>query len=386
MLESVSEPYKIRTDKESILPIVFALQTLLSIGWIAFYPFTGYAILFLWFVIFFLYKFRPLNLLIYGFLVSIIVLFYLFPRTYGSGNTAWHLSLLVFAQLFFLNRSLLSQIFSVFIKYLLFLCIASLVFRCLVFFGLQIPFRFIDLDPQFFNLYWPFYTERLFVSGEIEASLLGNFRFHGPFFEPGALGIALGVSLYGNLSRQQLLLIIFFGVLSLSMAFFFIGFFRLLEHTILKRDYKAIFVTTIAFFITIFFLFDREGYLYAQSVGRFMGTNDKILNNRVSLVEFQQMILFYETFSNNLWGSIVGIGWNVPGSGGSFRVWLLGSGVFGLILWICSYVSLLFKLVTIDFSSVLFRVPVLAILLYIWGNWMSLILLFLWYKSDKSEV
>ena len=129
MLTSISRPDKVSSNRESVLAIIFALQSLLSLGWIAVYPYGGYAILLLWAIAFFFYKFSSLNYLIYGVVVGIVIVFYMFPRTYGSGNTAWHLSLLVFTQLIFLDRSLFSQIFSLFIKYLLFLCIASFFFR-----------------------------------------------------------------------------------------------------------------------------------------------------------------------------------------------------------------------------------------------------------------
>lgn len=383
MLTSISKPDKVSSNRESALAIIFALQSLLSLGWIASYPYAGHMILLLWATSFIFLKFRPLNYLVYGLLVGIIVLFYMFPRTYGSGNIPWHLSLLVFTQLIFLDRSLFSQIFSLFIKYLLFLCIASFFFRLGIFYGVDIPYRYIDLDPQFFNLHWPFYVERLNTSGDVAASLVGSFRFHGPFFEPGALGIALGICLYGDLSRWKLLLILFFGVLSLSMAFFFIGFFRLLEHSVLKRDYRILVVTIIILAILVLFVIDKNGYLYASTFGRFLGTNDKVLNTRLSIYELEQITLYTQTFTSNLWGSIVGIGWDVPGSGGSYRVWLLGCGLFGLSLWLCIYVKLLGKLVVIDFNSLIFRTPVLLILCYIWGNWMLLMLLFCWYKRDK---
>ena len=384
MLTSISRPDKVSSNRESVLAIIFALQSLLSLGWIAVYPYGGYAILLLWAIAFFFYKFSSLNYLIYGVVVGIVIVFYMFPRTYGSGNTAWHLSLLVFTQLIFLDRSLFSQIFSLFIKYLLFLCIASFFFRLGVFSGLEIPYRYIDLDPQFFNLHWPFYIERLNTSGDSAASLVGSFRFHGPFFEPGALGIALGICLYGDLSRWKLLLILFFGVLSLSMAFFFIGFFKLLEHSVLKRDFKILAVIIIVLAISVLFVLDKDGYLYASTFGRFLGTNDKVLNTRLSMYEVDQIALYTKTLSSNLLGFIVGIGWDVPGSGGSYRVWLLGSGLIGLILWLCFYVKLLGKLCIIDFNSLIFRTPILLILCYIWGNWMSLMFLFLWYKRDKS--
>lgn len=383
MLTNLSKLDKMSSHRESVLAIIFALQTLLGMGWIALYPYAGYMILLLWATAFMFFKFRPFNYLIYGLMVGIIFLFYMFPRSYGSGNTAWHLSLLVFTQLIFIDRSLFSKIFSLFINYLVFLCIASFLFRIGIFLGLEIPYIFIDLDPQFFNLHWPFYVERLGSSGDITASLIGNFRFHGPFFEPGALGVALAICLYGDLSKWKLALILFFGLLSLSMAFFFIGFIRLMEYSILKKDYKILLAIIIFIALSLSFVLDKDGFIYASTFGRFFGSNDKVLNTRLSIYELEQIMLFTQTFTSNLWGSIVGIGWNLPGSGGSYRVWLLGGGLFGLIFWLYGYLILVNKLCRIDFNSFVFRTPALFVLCYIYGNWMMLVFLFLWYKKGN---
>ena len=372
-------------NRKKIIIVIFTIQTFLGMGWIASYPYAGYVILVLWAISFLFFRYKPLSYVIYGLIVGFVVVFYLFPRTYGSGNVAWHLMLLVFSQFIFLDRGHFSQIFILFTKSLIFLCIASLLVRICIYFGLNYPYTYINLDPQDFNLYWPFYIERLFTSGDISMSLLGNFRFHGPFFEPGALGIALGVSLYSDLNRWKLALIIFFGTLSLSMAFFFIGFVRLVEYTVLKKGYKTLGLI-IALGFCVFLLLDKDSFIYASTFGRFLGTNDKVLNTRNSIYELEQILLFSQTFSYNIWGSLVGIGWDTPGSGGSYRVWLLGSGFVGLILWLFAYLRLLNKLIGIDLNSVVFRIPCLVIICYIWGNWMSPILLFLWYKRNRFEL
>ena len=218
---------------EYCLAFIFVAQSLIGMGWIAVYPLGGYVALGLWAVAFLFFKFKPVNTLAYGLLIGLIAVFYLFPRTYGSGNTAWHLWLLVYSQLIFLDRKVFALFFSLFVKFLLFLCIGSFIYRVTTFYGVNIPFRSINLDPQFFNLYWPFHVERLNISGDGASSLIGSFRFHGPFFEPGALGIALGVSLYGELTKWKLSLIIFFFFFSMSRAFFFFGFIWMLEYALL---------------------------------------------------------------------------------------------------------------------------------------------------------
>ena len=229
---------KLGSRREYCLAFIFVAQSLIGMGWIAVYPLGGYVSLGLWGAAFLVFKFKPVNFLFYGLLIGLIAVFYLFPRTYGSGNTAWHLSLLVYTQLIFLDRKVFTLFFSIFVKFLLFVCIGSFIYRVITFYGVNIPFRSINLDPQFFHLYWPFYVERLNISGDGTSSLIGSFRFHGPFFEPGALGIALAVSLYGDLTKWKLSLIVFFGALSMSMAFFFIGFIRMLEYAILKSRYE----------------------------------------------------------------------------------------------------------------------------------------------------
>ncbi|MDC3247581.1 hypothetical protein OAU65_00975 [Gammaproteobacteria bacterium] len=247
--------------------------------------------------------------------------------------------------------------------------------------SVEIPSIYIDLDPQFFNLYWPFYIERLGISEDLTASLIGSFRFHGPFFEPGALGIALAICLYGDMSKWKLGMILFFGILTLSMAFFLIAFLRLLEHSILKKDYKLLIAIIILTAVSFIFILDKDGFIYASTFGRFLGSNDKVLNTRLSIYELEQIMLFAQTFTTDLWGTIVGIGWDLPGSGGSYRVWLLGAGLFGLLSWIYGYLILANKLCRIDLNSIVFRTPSLVILCYIWGNWMMPVLLFLWHKK-----
>lgn len=372
----------VSSNTENLLVTCFSIQTIIGLGWIAVYPYGGHIALLLWFVSLFCLRLKPLDFVLYLSLVIIISLYYLLPRTYGSGNTFWHLQLLIFSQMFFLNKDLFSKVFHKSISWVIILCWGSVMFRSLVYFGIGIPFIYVDLDPQFFNLYWPFYIDRLnFSTADIEM-VLGSFRFQGPFWEPGALGIMLGVSLYGNLSRFQLISTIIFGCLSLSMAFFFIALIRVIELSVVKIKPQIIII--IVSLVTLgFFVLDQEGFIFKSTYGRFFGTNDKILNTRLSSAEIEQILLFSQTYTSNLLGLITGIGWDLPGSGGSYRQMVLGAGIIGLIGWFCFYYKLVAKLAFVNLNSVIFRTPVLMLLGYIWGNWMSPILVFLWYKKRK---
>ena len=116
VLTDTLKSQKLSINSKPVLAFIFALQAILSMGWIATYPYSGYIMLVLWVSALALLRVSLLKYLIYGLVVSIVILFYMFPRSYGSGNTAWHLSLLVFSQLIFLDRSLIAEIFSLFVK------------------------------------------------------------------------------------------------------------------------------------------------------------------------------------------------------------------------------------------------------------------------------
>ena len=384
VLENTSSIEMKKSFRETALIVIFVAQAILSMGWIAVYPFGGYVILFLWACAFLCVKASPLKYCVYGLIVGLFAVFYMFPRPFGYGNTAWHLSLLVFSQMFFLNRQLFSEVVQSFVKCLILLCSASLIYRIIIYSGIEVPYQYIDLDPQVFNLYWPFYVERLNISlGDVD-TVIGSFRFHGPFFEPGALGVALAVSLYGSASRLQLALIFVFGMLSLSMAFFFLAFFWLMEQLFLKKNFLLI-VIAIIVVVLAFLMLDKSGFLYASSFGRLLGENDKVLNTRVSHFEVEQIRLFAETVTSNFTGVIFGIGWDIPGSGGSYRSWILGAGLLGMCAWFVAYFALLRKFVALNLQLFIFRFSSFLVLCYIWGNWFAPIFLFLWYGVSRIQ-
>ena len=223
------------TLRDKLLNFCFLFNAIIFSGWIFVYPYAGYFSLAFSILIFFLLEVKVLK---HFFVISsfFLILLYLFlPREFGPPNTAWILSLLSFLTIFYLNRRNIVKIFEIYINFIILLCILSLFFRVMSLF-LPLPFRFIDLDPQFFNLYWPFYVERTNISSADTDLIIGSFRFHGPFFEPGAIGYVLGICLFGQNSIKKTLLIIFFGLLSFSMAFLALLFIFIFEKFLRERN------------------------------------------------------------------------------------------------------------------------------------------------------
>ena len=72
-----------------------------------------------------------------------------------------------------------------------------------------------------------------------------------------------------------------------------------------------------------------------------------------------------------------GIGWNTPGSGGSYRVWLLGLGLIGFIIWFISFCIILrkSKIFKKPLLIVILRLLVLSLFFYTHGNWTILLIL-----------
>ena len=210
----------------------------------------------------------------------------------------------------FLKEGQLNNIFSNYVKLLVFLCFASLVQRVLLSF-IDLPYFFVDLNPQFFNVYWPFYLERTNISvGDVD-QIIGTYRFHGPFFEPGALGYALGISLFGTNSKKILVSIFFFGILSLSAAFIVISFIYVLEKLIIKGSYYPILLIFLFVFI-LYFSLDKDTFFYNSTFGRFLGESDKLLNTRNSVFEQEQIELFQNILFENPLKLLFGIGFDLP--------------------------------------------------------------------------
>ena len=169
-------------SSEKILIYIFVIQIIISLGWIAVYPFGGYISLILIVLSFFLINANRVKHLIY-FSATIPVIFYYFlPREYGPPNTNWILIFLIFFQFFYLKKDLVLKIFDSSVNFVLFLCICSLSVTFLVDLGLPYPSSGLEIGNQIFEIYRPFYIDRINISKDFYNSLIFSFRFHGPFF------------------------------------------------------------------------------------------------------------------------------------------------------------------------------------------------------------
>ena len=150
---------KIINLRSTIFEYSFVFIALIFSGWITVYPYGGYINLFLIISILALTKFDVLKHFIFLSLSILITSYLLFPREFGNPNTAWLLSLYSFLLLIYLTRDQISSIFEKYINTIIFLCYSALFIRVVTFF-IPLPYIFVDLDPQFFKLYWPFHVER----------------------------------------------------------------------------------------------------------------------------------------------------------------------------------------------------------------------------------
>tara|TARA_B100000963_G_C22639977_1_gene679877 strand:+ start:3372 stop:4514 length:1143 start_codon:yes stop_codon:yes gene_type:complete len=371
----------VKSLKEIYTEYCFALIAILFSGWIAIYPYSGYLILLLT-VLIILLNFSTLKVFLHVCITGLITAYFLMPREYGPPNSAWLLSLYSFAALIFLKDGQLNHIFSKYVKILVFLCFASIAQRILMFF-LDLPYFFVDLNPQFFNVYWPFYLERTNISiGDVD-QIIGTYRFHGPFFEPGALGYALGISLFGSNSKKILVSIFFFGILSLSAAFIVISFIYVVEKLIIRGNYYPV-ILAILFIFILYFSLDKDSFFYNSTFGRFLGESDKVLNTRTSVFEQEQIELFKKIIFENPLELLFGIGFDLPGSGGSYRVWLLSTGIIFQLIYFPFFLYLIKKLCNMRVKQMFFRLLVVSLIFYILGNWLSIIFIFLFCKFNQN--
>ena len=375
--------------RSTVFEYSFVLIALIFSGWIAVYPYGGYINLFLIFLILALAKFDILKHFIFISLSILVTSYLLFPREFGNPNTAWFLSFYSFLLLIYLTKD---QIFSIFEKYIntiIFLCYSALFIRFIVFF-LTFPYIFVDLDPQFFKLYWPFHVERINISTAATDALIGSFRFHGPFFEPGAIGYVIGICLFGAKNKFTLFSLVFFGFLSLSFAFFFLLFFFLFERFVNNKNYTPILIG-IFIAISLYLLLDQDSFIYQSTFGRLLGDSDKVLDTRNSVFEAEQIQLFKELAFENQFNLLFGVGHDLPGSGGSYRVWFMSTGILLSILYFIFFGYILESNKMLDLNKIFFRLVSLAILFYILGNWLSIIFIFLFCVrsstiSDKNKI
>ncbi len=355
-------------------------QIFSGLGWIALYPYAGYVQLVSILIFIILY----INQLGWALLVlSLVLVWSLLPREYGWPNTAQFLSLISFVLLSSLNRGFLSKVHASFAKILCFLCCMSLLFMVLVRFDLLRKGIYIDLDPQFFHLNWPFYLERINISKGIASEFfLFSSRFHGPFFEPGLLGVVIGICLFSNVSVRIKLALCFFGLITFSMAFFAIFIIKILEVSIVKKQFGLILFLGLICMVAYSAL-PKEGFAYKSTFGRVLQSGDKVLDTRRSVYESEQIRLVNETLNKENFSTFFGLGWDIPGSGGSYRVWLASVGIIGFFVSI--FYFLLNAISNLGFLTICFfsRISLLFMLCYLFGNWAAPFFLFIFDKERR---
>ena len=357
----------------------FTVQLLFSCGWISIYPYGGYisfgtTIVFLFLLI---SKSKWLNSIIVFLIGSLIILYYFIPREYGSPNTTWILNLFNFLIIiFFFSKEKILKALDFFSKTLILLCVLSLVFKTLLSFGISLPSYNISEGPQNFIIYFPFFIDRVGISAGLVDTIIGSYRFHGPFFEPGMLGQTLGFMLWVVKKKYLLILTIIFGLATFSMFFFVFLILFFIEKS---NSCKSIFLIFLFFISSLFFVsqIDKDGFVYQSSIGRIIGAGDKKLNTRTSIYEQEQIQLFSKYIESYGVDQLSGIGWNTPGSGGSYRPQLMGLGLIGLFLWIVSFFTLMYlsKFFKNSFFVQFIRLSSLFLFFYVSGSWFVLLIL-----------
>ena len=358
--------------------IWFAIQLYFSSSCIMFYPYGGYIALISTMVFLWYSKPEPLGIILVISIVALFSLFYYIPRPYGPPNTTLLISILNYALIILLfDLEKIKNGFIFFSKTLVIICGLGLFTMFLLSIGVKIPYYRVEEGPQIFNVYFPFYIDRINISKDIVGSLIGSARFHGPFFEPGALGVAMGFSLWTFRNKYLVILAIFFGMLSLSASFLFLLFLFIIEKAIYDRKYYPL-ILILLFGVTLYiYNADTDSFLYNSSVGRLTQSGDKVLNTRTSIYETEQIKLFERFIEERNIDFYAGIGWDTPGSGGSYRVWFLGLGLMGFIIWLISFLIVLrkSKFFKKTWFIIFLRLIVLSLFFYTHGNWTILFIL-----------
>ena len=128
---------------------------------------------------------------------------------------------------------------------------------------------------------------------------------------------------------------------------------------------------------TFIYFGDKDSFAYHSSIGRIFESGDKVLNTRTAMYELEQIKLFERVIEEKKIDFYTGIGWDIPGSGGSYRVWFLGLGLFGFIIWFFSFYKILLKSNFFNKSTflILIRLFILILFFYTHGNWFKLLTL-----------
>lgn len=364
-----------RKPSASAIGVLFlSIACLSSYGWVLVYPYSGYTTLFFFALGVVLTNQSQKNLFFFSISSLCCLIYLLWPREYAGPSTAQYISAIVFIFLIFLSRGEFSKVNLTITKLVIVLCFLSLGVQFFSYL-FPLPYLYIDADGQIFNVYMRLYVDRVNITKSIGFSfvdVLFGQRFHGPFFEPGFLGAILGVALFSKASGIYRKSIYFFGVLSLSMTFFFL----VSMYAMSVANFKKRMISIVVMFcvVALYFIYgDSDSFFYRSIFERFLGTGDKVLDTRSSIYESEQISLFWNTVYYDITSLFFGLGFDVPGSGGSYRVWLMGAGIFGtMVIW--SYFSLLILKIK---KGRIFRLLSLLLLCYIFGFWMMPFYLFL---------
>ena len=117
-----------------------------------------------------------------------------------------------------------------------------------------------------------------------------------------------------------------------------------------------------------------------------MNQGDKILNTRLSYQEIDQIELYDRVMKQQPVDAFWGVGWDTPGSGGSYRSWILGSGLLGTLIWFIFLIILIRKNTKFEAIKLLPRIGYVILFLYTFGNWLSpLIVLIFLVDNDVSR-
>jgi hypothetical protein len=138
-----------------------------------------------------------------------------------------------------------------------------------------------------------------------------------------------------------------------------------------KFEVKRFFVI-ISFVLGVLFLltYYNDSFIYASTLGRLLGEGDKVLNTRNAFNEYEQIKLFQDSFRTFDPRLILGMGFDLPGSGGSYRQWVLSTGVlFNLIIMVIGLYYITFK---VRLKTALLMIFLLVPFFYTRGYWFDI--------------
>lgn len=369
-----------------ILPLWLIINSLFNFSWIAFYPLMGYIVVVFNLLAFVSFLSISINKTLIALVVFLLLMFYLFiPREYGAPNTTIVLYFysFIFSVLFF--DKVIVPNSTLWCNSLFFLFTMAVFQELIVYMGFSMPYQEFEDSSQLFRLYRPFYIDRInIVKSELNLFLFDQ-RFHGPFFEPGNAGFA-AFMMY-TLAKNKIIRAssILFGVLSMSMFFFTLFFSYIIYRGFQKFKFQGLLFSLLICAVVVFLLLNNtDTFFYASTIGRFLGEGDKVLNTRNSIFEQEQIQLFEMMISNMDFNLFSGLGFDLPGSGGSYRQWIMSTGIFFNLLLIMSIVLVLFSKKKLKWSLLTLFIILLAPFLYTRGYWFDLNICIL-YASLKME-